>query len=842
MEPIAPSSIYALVRDRSERAARDVALVAPGRPDATFGALAGHVLGVGGSLRASGIEADDRVALVVENGPEAASAFLGISSAAVCAPLNPVYRAPELEFYLRDLRARALVVSASLDTPARDVAVALGIDVLELHTDPAAAAGLFALDGVRAVGDMPDLVTHPGTEALVLHTSGTTARPKIVPLAHHHLIASARNVAATLGLGSADRCLNVMPLFHIHGLVAALLASLSAGGSVACTPGFHQLRFFEWLSTLAPTWTTAVPTMHQAVLERGRRDPSLFAGNGLRLVRSSSAALPVPVLEGLEDMLGIPVVEAYGMTEAAHQMTSNPLPPAARKPGSVGLPAGPEIAILDSEGNTLPVGEVGEVAIRGSNVFDGYESNPEANAVAFTTGWFRTGDEGRLDEDGYLILHGRLKEIINRAGEKVSPLEVDDVLLRHPAVAQAVTFGMPDERLGEEVAAAVVLRAGVDIGERELQDFVAQTVAPFKVPRRIVFIDEIPKGPTGKLQRIGLAAQLDLTPSQEGVRVNRESRLLEEDLARIWSDVLALPDVGPLGDFFALGGDSILGAEAVARVRNLVGKLDLPVVSIVRAPTPRAMAAEIEAEFGWAGHGLLTIQRGAGLRPVFFMHAVDGEVIRYAGLARLLGVARPVYGLRAPGLGEGEELPGTVEALAAAYLAGIRAVQADGPYLLAGYCMGAAIALEIAHLLDAVGGSSALILIDPRVQRPRGLRFTLWLVGRRVRQRRLSAAVVRRLRGRTEPPSVAPNAGLVWRALDREREAYPCRPTDSPVALLRSDDFDRYELPYWYLEGIFRRVVFSEDIAARHTALFAPPALETVAAAVRRALDRVEQS
>lgn len=840
MAPLAPASIPSLIRDRSAAAGTDVALVAPGRPDASFAVLADHVLGLAGSLRSCGIEGGDRVALIVENGPEAAAAFLGISSAAVCAPLNPSYRESEIQFYLGDLRARALVVSATLDTPAREVAIASGVEVLELHVDPTLPAGTFTLEGAGATDEVAD--PDPNAEALVLHTSGTTARPKIVPLAHRHLMASAHNVGTTLSLDPTDRCLNVMPLFHIHGLVAALLASLRAGASVACTPGFHQLRFFEWLKALQPTWTTAVPTMHQAVLERARRDPSLVDGHRLRFVRSSSAALPVPVLEGLEEVLGLPVVEAYGMTEAAHQMASNPLPPARRVPGSVGLPAGPEIAILAPDGRMLPTGAVGEVAIKGTNVFAAYESNAEANAQAFSDGWFRTGDEGRLDEDGYLSLHGRLKEIINRAGEKVSPLEVDDVLLRHPAVAQAVTFGVPHERLGEEVAAAVVLRDGADVGERELQDFVAQTVAPFKVPRRVVLVTEIPKGPTGKIQRIGLGERLDLTTAWAGTSEPPNRSVLEASVAGIWADVLAVPDVGPLDDFFALGGDSILGAEAVARVRDLIGRPDLPLVVIVRAPTPRALAAEIESAFDWDRQGVLTIQPGADEQPLFFAHAIDGEIVRYAALARLLGPDRPVYGLRAPGLVAGEEPPRDVETLAAGYLDGIRAAQPSGPYLLAGYCMGAAIVLELARRLETLGESSRLILVDPRLQRPDSLRYKLWLVARRAREGTLAGSLGRRVLRRPQPPSVGPHVGPVWAALEAAREAYVCRPTHSPAALIRSEDFDRYEMPDWYLRKIFRERVSSEHVAGKHVDLFKPPALGGVAEAVRRALERFQHA
>ncbi len=345
----------------------------------------------------------------------------------------------------------------------------------------------------------------------MLHTSGTTSRPKIVPLLQRNVTASAGHIMATLALGPGDVCLNVMPLFHIHGLMAATLASLAAGAQVSCSPGFHALRFFHWLDEVRPTWYTAVPTMHQAVLARADHNPEIVARTRLRLIRSSSASLPPQVMAELERTFRAPVIEAYGMTEAAHQMASNPLPPRARKPGCVGVAAGPEVAVMDEEGNVLPRGAVGEVVIRGPNVTPGYEANPEANAKAFTNGWFRTGDQGVIDEEGYLRLTGRLKELINRGGEKISPLEVDEVLMDHPAVQQVVTFGLPSEKLGEEVAAAVVLREGKTVGERELRDFVAARLAQFKVPRRIVFLREIPKGATGKLQRIGLAAKLGLT-------------------------------------------------------------------------------------------------------------------------------------------------------------------------------------------------------------------------------------------------------------------------------------------------------------------------------------------
>jgi acyl-CoA synthetase (AMP-forming)/AMP-acid ligase II len=302
-----------------------------------------------------------------------------------------------------------------------------------------------------------------------------------------------------------------MPLFHIHGLIAAVLSSIAAGASVSCSPGFNAFRFFGWFEEVRPSWYTAVPTMHQALLGLAPRNKEAIAKGRLRFIRSSSASLPAPVMQEMEAVFGVPMIESYGMTEASHQMASSPLPPRPRFPGSVGIAAGPEIAIMADDGTLLPPGGLGEVVIRGRNVTAGYENNPSANASAFTDGWFRTGDQGTLDDMGYLRLTGRLKEIIIRGGEKISPLEVDDVLMTHPAIAQVVTFAVPHAKLGEEVAAAVVLREGESLDEHALRDFAGQRLAPFKVPRRIVFLAEIPKGATGKLQRIGLAAKLGLS-------------------------------------------------------------------------------------------------------------------------------------------------------------------------------------------------------------------------------------------------------------------------------------------------------------------------------------------
>jgi acyl-CoA synthetase (AMP-forming)/AMP-acid ligase II len=486
-----------------------IALAAPGAQPLAYRGLRSVVARCGQRLNAAGIGRGDRVAIVLPNGPEMAAAFVAIASFAASAPLNPAYRAEEFDFYLTDLNARALVVERGSTSPAVEVARRRGIAVIELLA-AAEGAGSFDLDAPRSGAAARGVVAEPGDVALILHTSGTTSRPKIVPLTQANICASACNVRDTLALAPSDRGLNIMPLFHIHGLIAGLLAPLAAGGSVFCTPGFNALKFFAWMQEAKPTWYTAVPTMHQAILARAAHNREIIAANPLRFIRSSSSSIPPQVIREIEAVFGAPLIESYGMTEAAHQMASNPLPPRKRIPGSVGVAAGPEVAIMDEQGNLLPPGATGEIVIRGPNVTAGYENNPKANAEAFTHGWFRTGDQGVMDAEGYLTITGRLKEIINRGGEKVSPREVDEVLMDHPAVQQVVTFAIPHEKLGEEVGAAVVLREGQSASEKELREFAARRLADFKVPRKILFLDEIPKGATGKLQRIGLAAKLGL--------------------------------------------------------------------------------------------------------------------------------------------------------------------------------------------------------------------------------------------------------------------------------------------------------------------------------------------
>jgi acyl-CoA synthetase (AMP-forming)/AMP-acid ligase II/thioesterase domain-containing protein len=716
-------SIRAVLETQAERTPNAIAIAAPGRPPLTYGRLRTYISQVVQTLNAMGLGRHDRVALVLPNGPEMAVAFLAIAAGATSAPLNPAYQVNEFDFYLSDLHAKALIIQAGIDSPARAVAQKRGIAILELSPVFEAEAGIFTLRGnehshpagVNGCTLLPGFA-QPDDVALVLHTSGTTSRPKIVPLTHTNLCTSAYNIQVALALTAEDRCLNVMPLFHIHGLIGATLASLTAGASVVCTPGFDVSTFFEWMEALQPTWYTAVPTMHQAILTRAESNHDLIARCPLRFLRSCSAALPPQVMTELERVFQAPVIESYGMTEASHQMASNPLPPRARKAGAVGVAAGPEIAIMDEMGHLLPPGHKGEIVIRGANVTQGYENNPAANESAFTKGWFRTGDQGCMDVDGYLFITGRLKEIINRGGEKISPREVDDVLMEHPAIAQVVTFAAPHALLGEEVAAAVVLREHTAATEREIQEFAATRLADFKVPRRVLILKDVPKGPTGKLQRIGLAEKLGLTafnpahPKRERTFVAPRDTL-ERQLTKIWEKVLAIKPIGIKDNFFDLGGYSLLAVHLFEEIEKVTGKT-LPLATLFQAATVEQLADLLRRE-EWSAlwSPLVAIQSNGSKPPFFFVHAIGGNVLNYRSLSRYLGPDQPFYGLQSQGL-DGKQAPHTrVEDMAALYIQELRILQSEGPYFLGGGSSGGIVAFEMAQQLHAQGQKVALLVL-----------------------------------------------------------------------------------------------------------------------------------
>lgn len=474
------------------------ALVTPGAGRLSYADLHATVQRIAGQLVELGLQPGDVVASASDDGAAAILTFLGtVAAGAAAAPLNPAYTTSEFRSYLSDLRPVAMLLPVGSESPARGVCAELGVRIVEVG---ASGQGALTLETSAAPGPVP-----PGDAdavALLLHTSGTTSRPKSVPVRQRNLVASASAIVEGYGLAESDVTYCVMPLFHVHGLVASTLATLASGGTVVIPHRFLPARFWKDVVAHGVTWYTAVPTIHQALLTRAGEPPE----HGLRFARSCSAALPPSLQAGVEERFGVPLVQAYGMTEAAHQMASNPLPPRERRPGSVGLATGVEVAVLDGAWHPVAPGEVGEVAVRGASVIDGYRDNPEANAASFRHGWFRTGDSGWLSDEGFLTLRGRLKELINRGGEKLSPHEIEDALLAHPAVAEAVAYAVPHDTLGEVPAAAVVLAAPAE--PATLRTHCAEHLAAFKVPVTITVVEEIPKGPTSKVQRRLLAELL----------------------------------------------------------------------------------------------------------------------------------------------------------------------------------------------------------------------------------------------------------------------------------------------------------------------------------------------
>jgi acyl-CoA synthetase (AMP-forming)/AMP-acid ligase II/acyl carrier protein len=543
------------------------------------------------SMLAAGVRGADRIAIALPPGPDAAVAFLAAASCATAAPLNPGYSEREFDAQLRALPASLMMLCGDHAAAARSAAQALRIPVIEPRRQPpvdAAASGSADPAPRAAPGRAPDDV------ALVLHTSGTTSRPKKVPLSHANLCASARNIAATLELQPHDISLNTMPLFHIHGL-ACLLATLATGGSCVCPGAFDASRFPGWLQQWQPTWFSTVPTVLQALVDLAGEHA--LACRSLRFIRSSSAPLPPSLLAAVEQAFAVPVIEAYGMTEAAHQMASNPLPPQARRPGSVGMAGAPgiatgtRVAILDPAGTPLGCGIAGEVAVSGDNVMRGYEGTSSADA--FCRGWFRTGDQGYLDQDGYLYITGRLKELINRGGEKIAPREIDEALLAHPAVRQAVAFAVPHASLGEDIAAAVVPQVGQQgesCSEVALRAFLFERLSAFKVPSRIILVDRLPVGPSGKILRIGMAERL-----ADGLRVTYDAPASqgEQQVAAAIGEQLGLARVGRDDNFFALGGDSLRAAQVLMRLEHTLG-IELPQALLFRLPTPALLGQRLD--------------------------------------------------------------------------------------------------------------------------------------------------------------------------------------------------------------------------------------------------------
>jgi acyl-CoA synthetase (AMP-forming)/AMP-acid ligase II/alpha-ketoglutarate-dependent taurine dioxygenase len=592
-------------------------LTAPARTPLTYSQLAGFFNDTGTRLNQFGFARTSRVGVAVPNGPEAALCVLAVMQTAVCVPLNPDHRRQEFEDYISRLALDGMIVPAGMALPARVAAARSDVPVIDLVSSTSRPAGLFDLAGPEKLCAAQGSPAADNDPALILCTSGTTGRPKVVVLRHRNLTAAAASIGEILRLGESDCSLIVMPLFHIHGL-SAVFATLLTGGTVACPNQFDPDEFYHWLEELRPTWYTAAPTIHQAIVDLSADHREVIKRSRLRFVRSASSAMPTRLIRDIEQTFGVPFLEAYGMTEAAPQIASNPLPPQHRKAGTVGLPAGAEVAIVDLAGKFVAAGVRGEVVARGPNVITEYANEPAGQSDSFMNGWLRTGDEGYLDSDGYLAITGRFKEQINRGGEKISPREVEEVLDSHPAVKKAVCFGVSHPRLGEDVAAAVELNPGTSVGERDLQDFARMVLTEFKVPRQIMFVPEIPKTSGGKVKRADLARQfsLSLATRHSANRDSRPQTLGEQSLVSLWREVLGATEVGIHDDFTELGGDSLLAGRLLARIRDTLG-VRLTHLDLAESPTIAELSARLDfsATAADASHESVIVPGACGPQP-----------------------------------------------------------------------------------------------------------------------------------------------------------------------------------------------------------------------------------
>jgi len=697
-----------------------------------------------------GVDRRDVVAIALPDGPELAVTLLAVSSAAVCAPLNPNYTVQEFKDRFNSLGAKFLIVPREGDSAAVTAGAELGLTPISfpvrLPTDKVQKKlrPVFqrpclrpnhvppedeAFDAQR-FESTPRIRPNPEDVAMVLQTSGTTSRPKTVPLTHANICTSVYMIRDSLDLDDSDRCLSMLPQFHIGGLVDLLLVPLASGGTTICSDGFAARDFFHVLRQFRPTWYQAVPTMlHDLVAHIGDRKPY---PSTLKFIRSVSAPLPKALLDELEATFQVPVIEMYGMTEAGPMICSNLRPPKARRIGSVGKAFVDELAVVNSEGDAVPRGQKGEVVIRGDNVVRSYMDNPEANEQSFRHGWFRTGDLGYLDPDGYLYLEGRTKEVINRGGEKISPVEVEKALADQPAVAQAAVFPVPHETLGENVAAAVVLHPGAAATEQELREHAASRLADFKIPHRIRIVEEIPTGATGKIQRMKLAELIDMD-SDIGYVPPRND--IEKKLIDVWKNVLQTERVGIQDNFFELGGHSLLGIELVDQIESTfncrvpdevlynlstVENMAAGLRSVVEGPElhgaasehrPNELAGATLALFkrvasacsvpSVAPGSLMLVMNPNGLRtPLFWcFNAPESEM---PGIGKSLGADYPLYGMYA-GSAICDYTHTNVKAAANTYAREILELRPDGPYLIGGNCRGGAVAFEIALILQRMG-------------------------------------------------------------------------------------------------------------------------------------------
>ena len=692
-----------------DRAAREspqtVALEAPGREPVTYGELYAHVQTTRSALRDAGVQPGEAVAVALPNGPELIRVLLAIGGLGACAPLDPALTETEYQYYLARLGARTLVIAGDAGSPASLAAQTRGMQVLQMS-----AAGEFG----AIAGAAPELKRRRTDAAVLLFTSSTTGAPKLVPRTWANWYAIARNDERALELTAQDRYLGLMPLFHATGL-GAVLTQLWCGGAVISLPGVDVGSILRWVEDFRPTWFNSNVPLNRVILTLAREHGEVFRRAGLRLIRPTGATPDPQLLEGLEEATGALVLDGYGLTETGGVTRNTRL---ARRRGSAGRSSGLELAIVDARGNAMPAGECGEISMRGPTIASEYLDDPEANRKTFQDGWFRSGDTGYLDHDGFLFITGRLKETIDRGGEKILPQEVDAVLAEHPSVEDAVAFAIPHPTLGQEVAAAVVLREGATATVLELRRFVATRLAAFKVPRRIEFVDCIPRTMMGKPRRGVLSEMFGQRKATVGAQ-EWPTGSIEGQLIEIWRRILKTQHIGAEDDFFELGGDSMSAAMMLLEVQRTLQAgeelfertdfFDVPTVATL-AGIVREFAGESSED---TGHDrVLALRRSGSRAPLFCFTGSFRSPFDFRELARCLGPDRPVFVVcNADPMEDGRLLP--IEEHARRAVEAIQRTRPQGPYLLAGHCFGGVVAFEAGRqLLERSQALNGLVLFD----------------------------------------------------------------------------------------------------------------------------------
>jgi acyl-CoA synthetase (AMP-forming)/AMP-acid ligase II/thioesterase domain-containing protein/acyl carrier protein len=659
------------------------------------------------TLNAMGFCRNDRIAVILPGGPETGVASLAVMAGFTSVPLNPEYKEQEFAVYFSKMKIRAILVKKDSKTAARAVAASRSLPIIELIPSPD-KAGIFTLSNVPSREMREAVFAVPSDVALLMQTSGTTALPKIVPNSQQQLCMSAKLLCTAFSLNATERSLHIVPFYHAMGILGTFLSPLLAGGTVICPDNFVASDFLPLLKKYRLTHYSAGPALHQGILrEIKKARPEELKDHTLRFIRSTSASLPAIIHQELESVLGVPVIESYGMSEAGLLTVNLP-----QKRGSVGISVVDSLAVIDENGNRQKPCEQGEIVIQGESVFSGYENAPAETRTEFIDGWFKTGDIGYLDDEGYLYLTGRKSELINKGGEKISPAEIDNALMTHPSVKSAMTFRVNNAVLGEDIAAMVVLE-NPDTSEEELRTYLIDRLIQFKVPKRIYFVDEIPRGSTGKpLRYVGTERYTQGTfehrrpQGRADDTVSPELTVYQEKLLQIWKDILDTTSLSLDDDFFRCGGNSLAAIELLIKIQRAFN-LTIPPDTIYRYPTIRQQALIIAQKTGTEHfHPLIVPIRTDGtLPPLFCFHSIGGWIGPYQNIFQFFNQDRPVFGIRAKGLEPGEKPWLTIDEAVREYADAIKTVQKEGPYYLLGYSAGALYAFELACQLQSRGES-----------------------------------------------------------------------------------------------------------------------------------------